>query len=131
MKKIAALLLACVLLLGFTTANAAKDGKYDKLTVGITSPFNGNFLDDTLGSNISDQDVRGLIHGYSLVKWDADHGEGLCLHAAAARLHRTEGSNRSTDEHQQDQGRKRVPGRKHPNACRFPRAGRLPVFRDD
>ena len=75
MKKIAALLLACVLLLGFTTANAAKGGKYDKLTVGITTPFDGNFLDDTLGSNISDQDVRGLIHGYSLVKWDADQGK--------------------------------------------------------
>lgn len=75
MKKIAALLLACVLLLGFTTANAAKESKYDKLTVGITTPFDGNFLDDTLGSNISDQDVRSLIHGYSLVKWDADEGK--------------------------------------------------------
>lgn len=75
MKKIAALLLACILLLGFTTANAAQGGKYDKLTVGITTPFDGNFLDDTLGSNISDQDVRGLIHGYNLVKWDADEGK--------------------------------------------------------
>ena len=74
MKKIAALLLACILLLGFTSANAAKSGKYDKLTVGITTPFSGNFLDDALGSNLSDQDVRGLIHGYNLVNWDADEG---------------------------------------------------------
>ena len=75
MKKIAALLLACILLLGFTSANAAKSGKYDKLTVGITTPFSGNFLDDALGSNLSDQDVRGLIHGYNLVNWDADEGK--------------------------------------------------------
>ena len=76
MKKIAALLLACALLLGLTTtAGAAKEGKYDRLTVGITTPFTGNFLDDALGSNLSDQDVRGLIHGYSMVQWDADQGK--------------------------------------------------------
>ena len=75
MKKIAALLLACILLFGITTANAAKGGKYDKLTVGITTPFTGNFLDDALGSNISDQDVRSLIHGYNLVNWDPDDGK--------------------------------------------------------
>ena len=75
MKKITALLLACVLLLGFTTANAAKEGKYDKLTVGITTPFTGNFLDDALGSNICDQDVRNLIHGYNLVNWNPDEGK--------------------------------------------------------
>lgn len=75
MKKIAALLLAFVLLFGITTANAAKSGKYEKLTVGITTPFTGNFLDDALGSNISDQDVRSLIHGYNLVNWDPDEGK--------------------------------------------------------
>lgn len=75
MKKIAALLLACVLLFGMTTANAAKSSKYEKLTVGITTPFTGNFLDDALGSNLSDQDVRGLIHGYNLVNWDPDDGK--------------------------------------------------------
>ncbi len=75
MKKIAALLLACVLLLGMTTAHAAKEGKYDKLTVGVTTPFRGNFLDDALGSNIVDQDVRNLIHGYNLVRWNADEGK--------------------------------------------------------
>ena len=74
MKKIAALLLAFVLLLGLTSANAANTEKYEKLTVGITTPFTGNFLDDALGSNLSDQDVRGLIHGYNLVNWDADEG---------------------------------------------------------
>ena len=75
MKKIAALFLACILLFGITTANAAKGGKYEKLTVGITTPFTGNFLDDALGSNISDQDVRALIHGYNLVNWDPEEGK--------------------------------------------------------
>ena len=75
MKKIMALLLVCVLLFGITTANAAKDSKYEKLTVGITTPFTGNFLDDALGSNLSDQDVRGLIHGYNLVNWNSDEGK--------------------------------------------------------
>ena len=75
MKKIAALMLAFVLLLGMTNAHAAKEGKYDKLTVGVTTPFRGNFLDDALGSNLVDQDVRSLIHGYNLVKWNADEGK--------------------------------------------------------
>ena len=76
MKKIAALMLAFVLLLGVVSAHAA-DGadKYSRLTVGITNPFSGNFLDDALGSNISDQDVRNLIHGYNLVEWNAEEGK--------------------------------------------------------
>ncbi len=75
MKKIVALLLVCVLLFGITSVGAAKEGKYEKLTVGITTPFTGNFLDDALGSNISDQDVRALIHGYNLVNWDSEEGK--------------------------------------------------------
>lgn len=75
MKKIAALLFAFVLLLGCVSAHAAGSGKYDKLTVGVTTPFSGNFLDDALGSNISDQDVRSLIHGYNLVQWNATEGK--------------------------------------------------------
>ena len=74
MKKIIALLLTCVLLLGFVSAQAEEAGKYDRLTVGVTTPFTGNFLDDVLGSNLCDQDVRMLIHGYSLVEWDQEKG---------------------------------------------------------
>lgn len=75
MKKFVAVLLACVLLTGLVSAHAAEPGKYDSLTVGVTTPFTGNFLDDALGSNLIDQDVRALIHGYSLVKWNADEGK--------------------------------------------------------
>lgn len=74
MKKTMALLLICALLFSLVSVHAEKAGKYDRLTVGVTTPFSGNFLDDTLGSNISDQDVRRLIHGYNLVVWSADKG---------------------------------------------------------
>ena len=74
MKKIIALLLTCALLLGLASAHAEGTEKYDRLTVGVTTPFTGNFLDDVLGSNLADQDVRMLIHGYSLVEWDQEKG---------------------------------------------------------
>ncbi len=74
MKKIIALALAVAMLLGMTAAHAEEPGKYERLTVGITTPFSGNFLADALGSNTSDQDVRKLIHGYSMVFWDSANG---------------------------------------------------------
>ena len=76
MKKLLALTLAVVLLLGVMPAFAEEEEvtKYDKLIVSVTTPFNGNFLSDVLGSNICDQDVRKLIHGYNLVYWDSETG---------------------------------------------------------
>lgn len=72
MKKLIALMLALVMLSGLVSAVAEDAGKYDKLVVGTLTPFSGNFLTDALGSNISDQDVRKLIHGYSLVYWNSE-----------------------------------------------------------
>jgi len=74
MKKIIALMLALVMLSGLVSAFAEEAGKYDKLTIGTLTPFSGNFLTDALGSNISDQDVRKLVHGYSLVYWNGETG---------------------------------------------------------
>ena len=74
MKKIIVLILTGILLLGLLPAHAEEAGKYDRLTVGTMTQFSGNFLCDALGSNISDQDVRKLIHGYSLVMWDSATG---------------------------------------------------------
>ena len=74
MKKFLALILTCILLMSLLPAGAEEAGKYDLLTVGTTTAFSGNFLSDALGSNISDQDVRKLIHGYSLVIWDSASG---------------------------------------------------------
>ena len=75
MKKVLAWILVFALLLGVSSAVAEEEaGVYDKLTVSTTTPFSGNFLSDALGSNLSDQDVRRLIHGYSLVYWDSATG---------------------------------------------------------
>ena len=62
-KKILAWILVFALLLGAFPALAEEEAEvYDKLTVSTTTPFSGNFLSDALGSNLSDQDVRRLIH---------------------------------------------------------------------
>lgn len=74
MKKILALILTVVFLAGLVSVHAEEAGKYDMLTVGTTTPFSGNFLSDAFGSNIMDQDVRKLIHGYHLVTWDSASG---------------------------------------------------------
>jgi ABC-type transport system substrate-binding protein len=74
-KKILAWVVTIVLLLSVFPAMAEEEvSKYDKLTVTVTTPFSGNFFSDVLGSNISDQDVRKLIHGYNLVYWDNETG---------------------------------------------------------
>ncbi len=74
MKKILAWMLALAMLLGMAGAAAEEAGKYDSLTVAVTTGFSGNFLSATLGNNSSDLDIRRLIHGYSLVNWQSDAG---------------------------------------------------------
>ena len=75
MKKIAALILVFALLIGAVSAQAAKKNeKYERLMVGVTTPFKGNFLSDALSNNVSDLDVRKLIQGYSVVKWNPEDG---------------------------------------------------------
>ena len=76
MKRIIALIMSLALLL--TAAAAAGEnlssGKYDTMRVGTGAAFNGNFFSGVLGNNISDQDVRKLIHSYSLVHWSGENG---------------------------------------------------------
>ena len=75
MKRILAVILTLILALGCCRAGAEDAGdKYGELTVGVTTAFSGNFLSDAMGSNISDQDVRKLIHSYRLVEWDSETG---------------------------------------------------------
>lgn len=76
MKRLIAILLTVVLLVGTCGALGEEAaGKYDRLRVGTTTLFNGNFFSSAIGNNVSDQDVRKLIHSYSLVSWVS--GEGL------------------------------------------------------
>ena len=42
---------------------------YDHLTVGTTTPLNGDFFTEMWGDMSSDLDVRTLIHGYNLIEW--------------------------------------------------------------
>ena len=42
---------------------------YDHLTVGTTTPMDGDFFTEMWGDVSSDLDVRTLIHGYNLVEW--------------------------------------------------------------
>ena len=74
MRKIIAWMLMLALILSAVTAVSEEVSKYDKLTVSTTTPFTGNFLSEALGNNISDLDVRRLIHGYNLVYWDGEKG---------------------------------------------------------
>lgn len=76
MKKILAAILALALMLTGAAglAETAGEEKYQKLTVGLTTPFSGNFFSETLGNNTSDQDIRRLIYDYSLVHWDSSTG---------------------------------------------------------
>ena len=75
MKKILAWILTVALLLGALPAVAEDEVTiYDKLIVATTTPFSGNFFSAVNGNNTSDQDIRRLIHGYSLVYWDSATG---------------------------------------------------------
>ena len=75
MRKTIAMVLAFLMLLAVLPAGAEEtELRTDKLTVGTTTPFSGNFFAEALGNNVSDRDVRSMIHGYSLVKWNGDIG---------------------------------------------------------
>lgn len=73
MKKWIALILAGMMMLTLCAVHAEEAERYEELVVGTGTAFSGNFLSDALGSNTSDQDVRKLIHGYSLVYWNTEH----------------------------------------------------------
>ena len=75
MKKIIAFLLVLALAAGCCLAlGEGLENKYERLRVGTTTAFNGNFFSDAIGNNVSDQDVRKLIHSYHLVSWNSDEG---------------------------------------------------------
>jgi ABC-type transport system substrate-binding protein len=47
---------------------------YEELTVGNTMATTGAFFTSMWGNNTSDNDVRDLLHAYSLVEWNAEFG---------------------------------------------------------
>ena len=54
------------------TSEAAKD--YETLVVGSTTALTGAFFTDMWGNAAADLDVRSLIHGYGLIRWNAADG---------------------------------------------------------
>lgn len=47
---------------------------YDHLTVGNPTVMKGDFFTDLWGNSTSDIDVRDLLHGLNLIRWDGDYG---------------------------------------------------------
>ncbi len=68
-KKIWAILLCAALFFSHIPARAEETRQ---LTVGNTTQMKGDFFTDMWGSATSDVDVRMLLHGYNLVRWDAE-----------------------------------------------------------
>lgn len=71
MKRVLALILAAIMLLTAAPALAVEE---DHLTIGATTALSGGFFTEMWGNNTSDIDVRLLLHGYNLMKWDGAMG---------------------------------------------------------
>ena len=77
MKRLVAFVLALLLLCAAATAEENADELVsvpEQLTVGNTTPMRGEFFTSFWGNSTSDLDVRDLLHGYNLIKWDGDNG---------------------------------------------------------
>lgn len=91
MKRIAALALA--LMMVFSAASLAEEAfgetpgslaagtvyagpayDYDSLVVGHTTAMNGNFTTQMWGNNTADLDVKALVNGYNLIRWNNAQG---------------------------------------------------------
>lgn len=67
--------------IGFSAAEAVTKGVnpddivyYESLTVGNTTAMNGDFFSELWGNATSDVDVRELLHGCNLIRWDGENG---------------------------------------------------------
>lgn len=75
MKKLIALTLAllmlvsCTALAESTQLAPANPALSNELVIGSTTPLSGYFFTEMWGNNTADNDVRMLLHGYSLMEW--------------------------------------------------------------
>ncbi len=74
MPRLLALLLVLLMLTVSAAAEETAEKDYTHLTVGNTTPFEGNFFTPMWGNITSDLDVRLLIHGYNLIEWNSEAG---------------------------------------------------------
>lgn len=73
-RRIAACLTALALLWCCTALGEEAPTAYDSLIVGSTTRMQGEFFTDAWGNATSDADVRDLLHGYNLIRWDTAEG---------------------------------------------------------
>ena len=71
LNHVLALMLVCMLMVPAFSAAAYAEND-NTLVVASTTKMSGNFFSDLWGNNTSDIDVRSLLHGYNLVRWDAE-----------------------------------------------------------
>ena len=77
MKRLGMVLLVLALLVSQTVAFAteaaitggAPADAPNELVIGSTTAMSGVFYSDLWGTNTSDMDVRGILHGYSTIAW--------------------------------------------------------------
>lgn len=78
MKKFLTLFLAALMAFSCIAAQGAAEqavpSAKNTLTVGSTTGFSGDFFSDMWGSNTSDMDVRMLLEGYGLIRWNVENG---------------------------------------------------------
>lgn len=76
LKRFAACLMVLALLMSCTALGeeTSETPAYDSLTVGSTTQMQGEFFTQAWGNATSDTDVRDLLHGYNLVRWEAAEG---------------------------------------------------------
>lgn len=78
MKKFLTLFLAAMMAFSCIAAQGAAEetaaSAKNTLTVGSTTAFSGDFFSDMWGSNTSDMDVRMLLEGYGLIRWNGENG---------------------------------------------------------
>ncbi len=89
-KKWTALLLAALMLLSLGATAFAAD---DHLTVGNTTEMRGDFFTEMWGNSTSDIDVRDLLHGCDLIRWEGETGMFTYNPAVVTRASATESPN--------------------------------------
>ena len=98
-KKWTALVVAALMLLSlgvnaFAAERDPDDIVYDDhLTVGNTTEMRGDFFTEMWGNSTSDIDVRELLHGCDLVRWDGINGMFTYNPAVVTRCSATESPN--------------------------------------
>ena len=59
---------------GYLLAEDADPEQFLHLNVGVSTPLSGSFFTNMWGRATSDEDIRNLLHGYDLIRWNGGQG---------------------------------------------------------